>query len=128
MQKPKVVPGNNTYAGTLREDSKILKLCYSHIRGVKRDKQQNSFDNAFVKYSSGAKMQDLHHYTILSLLKEKPDIVFIHLDSNNITQRISEDFNVDKFADEIINIGSICRQYGVKDVIFSSIFMKNNIK
>ena len=31
-------------------------------------------------------------------------------------------------ADEIIDIGKICRQYGVKDVIFSSIFVKNSIK
>ena len=62
----------------------------------------NILAKSFVKYFSGAKTQDLHHYIILSLLKEKPDIVFIHLDSNNITHRISEDFNVDKFADEIM--------------------------
>ena len=61
-------------------------------------------------------------------MNEKPDIVVIHLGSNNITNRISEDFNVDQFADEIINIGNICRQYRVKDVIFSSIFVKNSIK
>ena len=45
-----------------------------------------------------------------------------------MTHRIFEGFNVDKLADEIINIGNICRQYGVKDVIFSSIFVKNCIK
>ena len=28
----------------------------------------------------------------------------------------------------MIGIGKICRQYGVKDVIFSSIFVKNSIK
>ena len=31
-------------------------------------------------------------------------------------------------ADGITDIGKMCRQYGVKDVIFSSIFMKNSIK
>ena len=54
--------------------------------------------------------------------------VVIHVGSNNITHRNSEDFNADKLADEIIDIGKMCRQYGVKDVIFSSIFMKNSIK
>ena len=70
--KSKVVPGNNTYAGTLRDGKKILMIGDSHIRRVKRDKLQNSFDNAktFVTYFSGAKTEDLHHYIISSLLKE----------------------------------------------------------
>ena len=61
-------------------------------------------------------------------MKEKPDIVVIHIGSNNITRRIFEDFNADKLAYEIIDIGKMCRQYGVKDAIFSSIFVKDSIK
>ena len=61
-------------------------------------------------------------------MKEKPDIVVIHIGSNNITRRIFEDFNADKLAYEVIDIGKMCRQYGVKDVIFSSIFVKDSIK
>ena len=61
-------------------------------------------------------------------MKEKPDIFVIHIGSNNITRRIFEDFNADKSAYEIIDIGKMCRQYGVKDVIFSSIFVKDSIK
>ena len=74
------------------------------------------------------KTEDLHHCIKPSLLKEKPDTVVIHVGSNNITHRIFEDFNADKLADEIIDISNMCRQYGVKDVIFSSIFVKNSIK
>ena len=130
LQKSKVVPGNNTYAGTLREGRKILMIGDSHIRRVKRDKLQNLFDNVkfFVRYFSGAKTEDLRHYIIPSLLKEKPDTVVIHVGSNNITHRIFEDFNAGKLADEIIDIGKMCSQYGVKYVIFSSIFGKNSIK
>ena len=120
MQKSKVEPGNSTYAGTLREGKKILMIGDSHIRRVKRDKLQNSFDNAkyFVRYFSGAKTEDLHYHIIPLLLKEKPDTVVIHVSSNNITHRIFEGFNADKLEDEIIDIGKMCRQYGVKDVIF----------
>ena len=42
--------------------------------------------------------------------------VVIHVGSNNITYRNSEYFNANKLADEIIDIGKICRQYGVKYV------------
>ena len=57
MQKSKVIPGNNTYAGTLGEGKKILMIGDSHIGRVKRNKLQNSLDNAksFVRYFSGAK-------------------------------------------------------------------------
>ena len=108
------------HAGTLREGKKILIIEYSHIQRVQRDKLQNSFDNAksFVRYFSGAKMEDLHHYIIPALLKEKPDTVAIHIGSNNITHRIFEDFNADKLADEITDIGKMRRQYGVKDLLF----------
>ena len=92
----------------------------NHIRRVKRDKLQNSFDNvkSFVRYFSGAKTQDLRHYIIPSLLKEKPETVIIRVGFNNIAHRIFDDFNADKLADEIIDIGKMCRQYGVKDVYF----------
>ena len=105
LQKSKVLPGNNTYAGTLRERKKILMIGDSHIRRVKRDKLQNSFDNAksFFGYFSGTKTEDLQHYIISSLLKEKPDTVVIHVGSKNITHRIFEDFNADQLADEIID-------------------------
>ena len=88
------------------------------------------FDNAksYVGYFSVAKTEDLHHYIIPSLLKEKPDTVVINVGSNHISHRIFEEFNVDKLADEIIDIGKMRRQYGVKDVIFSSIFVKNSVK
>ena len=115
LQKSKVIPGNNTYAGTLREGKNILMIGDSHIGRVKGNKLQNSLDNAksFVRYFSGAKTEDLHHYIIPSLLKEKPDTVVIHVGLNNRTHRIFEDY-----------IGKMCRQYGVKDVIFSSSFVK----
>ena len=71
LQKSKVVPGNNTYAGTLREGKKILMI---------GDSQNNA--KSFVRYFSFAKTQDLHHYIIPSLLKEKRDTVVKHVGSN----------------------------------------------
>ena len=81
------------------------------------------FDNAksFVIYFSGANTEDLHHI-IPSLLKGKPDTFVIHIGSNDITHRIFEDFNSGKLADEIIDIGKMCRQYGLKDVYYTYIF------
>ena len=105
---------------------KNLVIGDSRIIRVKWDKLKNSFDsaNSFVRYFSGAVMQDLHHYAIPSLLKEKPDIVAIHADSNNITHRIFEDFNVEKLVDEIINLGMTCSQYGVNNALLFLLFWR----
>ena len=82
----------------LREGKKTLMIGDSHIQRFKREKLQNSFDNAksFVSCFSVAKMEGLPHYIIPSLLKKKPDTVVIHVGSNNITPRIFKDFNTDK--------------------------------
>ena len=50
-------------------------------------------------------------------MKEKLDIVVIHVESNNITHRIFEDFSVNILADEMINIGKIGSQNGVDDFL-----------
>ena len=86
LLKSKVVPGNNPNTGTLSKD-KILMIVDSHIRRVKRDYLQNSFDNAksFIRYFGGAKMEGLRHYIIPSLLKEKPETVAIHRGSVSMT-------------------------------------------
>ena len=88
--------------------SKIEFFNFSGTERFKKDKLQNWFDNAksFVRYFTGTKTQDLHHYIIPSLFTEKPGIVAIHVSSNNITHIIFEDFNVNKVTGETINSGN----------------------
>ena len=48
-------------------------------------------------------------------------------DSNNVTyDNLGDDPNV--IAEKIIQIGQRCIEYGVKDVIISSIFVKHSLK
>ena len=63
---------------------------------------------SFVRYFTGTLVltQDLHHYIIPSLLKEKPGIIAIHVSSNNIAHTIFEGFNVNKVTGETINSGN----------------------
>ena len=51
----------------------------------------------------------------------------IHVGSNNVTyDNLGDDPNV--IAEKIIQIGQRCIEYGVKDVIISSIFVKHSLK
>ena len=129
----RTVPGTKeSYAHALEDSSKnILIIGDSHVRHINRYKLQNSFPQSktYVKSFSGATTQDLHHYILPSLKKDdKPDIITIHIGSNNIRHNNIEEFDAQQLANSIINIGKICKNHGVMEVVISSIFVKNNIK
>ena len=129
IQKRKaVIPGQRTYAETTSYGKKVLFLGDSHLRRINKNRLNNSFKNAkcVIKSFSGAKIDDLH-YAIPPLEQEKPDIAVIHVGSNNVTyDNLGDDPNV--IAEKIIQIGQRCIEYGVKDVIISSIFVKHSLK
>ena len=110
-------------------EKKVLFLGDSHLRRINKNRLNNSFKNAkcVIKSFSGAKIDDLQHYAIPPLEQEKPDIAVIHVGSNNVTyDNLGDDPNV--IAEKIIQIGQRCIEYGVKDVIISSIFVKHSLK
>ena len=129
IQKRKaVIPGQRTYAETTSYGKKVLFLGDSHLRRINKNRVNNSFKNAkcVIKSFSGAKIDDLQHYAIPPLEQEKPDIAVIHVGSNNVTyDNLGDDPNV--IAEKIIQIGQRCIEYGVKDVIISSIFVKHSL-
>ena len=80
-----------------------------------------------VKPFSGAKTEDLEHYIIPNLKQQQPGIAVIHAGSNNVTyKRLDTDARL--FAENIVEIGKKCIEYGVEHVVISSIFVKENIR
>ena len=60
----------------------------------------------------GATVQDLHHYILPSIVKDyKPDIVAIHIRSNSIR-----------------DIRKVCKGQDIRDILSSSILVKQIIK
>ena len=57
---------------------------------------------------------------------DKPDTVAIHIGSNNI--KFNEDVDAQQLANSIIDIGKICKSQGIKDILISSILVKQSIK
>ena len=99
------------------------------MRRINQHRLNKSFDNAkcVIKSFSGAKIKDLQHYVIPPLKEETPDVVIIHIGSNNVTYN-NLDSDPIVIAKDIIQIGERCVEYGVKDIIFSSIFAKHSVK
>lgn len=127
--RKKVVPGNRSYAETTAYGKKILFTGDSHLKRIKRNRLNKSFQNAkcILKPFGGAKIEDMEHYIIPNLEQNKPDVVIIHVGSNNISyNKLNVDPSV--LAEKIINVGNNCIKYGVEDVVISSIFVKESIE
>ena len=77
---------------------------------------------------SGANIKRLDHFITPTLVEDRPDIVIIHIGSNDITHNTVDQIDVKDLVNCIINIGKKCLSYGVKEVIISSIFIKKQFK
>ena len=124
------VPGNRSYYSTTKFGKKMCVVGDSHIRRIKR----NLFNNllyggkAHLNCFSGTNIKRLEHFITLNLVEDRPDVVIIHVGSNDITHNTVDQIDVKDIANRILNIGKKCLSYGVKEVIISSIFIKNQFK
>ena len=82
-----------------------------------------------IKYFSGAKSVELEHYIKPMLMNNKPDIVVIHIGTNDIDFRnVDNGAIVNNTAENIINIANLCKEYGINETVISSILPKKNMK
>ena len=63
-----------------------------------------------LKYYSGARTKDLQYYVTSTLNEEKPDLVNIHIGSNDIDFRQLRHKTVENSGKDIINIDQKCRE------------------
>ena len=101
----------------------------SHIWWIKRNLFNNSLHEgkAHLNGFSGANTKRLDHLITPTLVEDRPDIVIIHIGSNDIKHNTVDQIEVKDIVKSIINIGKKCLSYGVKEVI-SSIFIKKQFK
>ena len=101
----------------------------SHLKKIKRNKLHNLFRKAkcVMESFSGARIQDLEHYVTPHFEHDKPDIVVIHLGTNNVSYN-----NLDKYAsilaENIIKVENKCIDFVVEELVISPIFVKESIR
>ena len=81
-----IIPGNSNYASISKNGHKILVAGDSHIKRIRRidfNKELRKGKAYFCSFS-GATSKQLDHYTIPSLVDDKPDAVIIHVGNNGI--------------------------------------------
>ena len=109
------VPGNRPYSSTTKFGKKICVVGDSHIRRIKRNLFNNSLceGKAHLNGFSGANIKRLDHFITPTLVEDRPDIVIIHIGSNDITHNTVDQINVKDMVNRIVNIGKKCFSPGV---------------
>ena len=102
----------------------------NHIRQIRKNLFNNSpyEGEAHLNSFSEANAKRLDHFISPTLVEDRPDIVIIHIGSNDITYNRVDQIDVKDIVNRIIKIGGKCLSYGVKEVIISSMFMKKQFK
>ena len=96
----------------------------SHRKRINRKRFNNSFEKAksFIKSFTGGKIQELEHYVVPHLNAQKSDVSVIHIGGNNINFKGIKDINVKRIAEDILNIGKKCADFG-SELLISSILV-----
>ena len=69
----------------------------------------------------------MNHHILPTLHEDHPDVVLLHIGSNDINNKRKDRKNNEKLTGDIINIGQSCIDLGVKKLVISSTLPKNNI-
>ena len=69
----------------------------------------------------------LNHCILPTLHEDQPDVVLLHIGSNDINNQTKDKIKTEKLAEDIINIGKSCIDLSVKKVAVSSILLKRTL-
>ena len=69
----------------------------------------------------------MNHYILPTLHEDHPNVILLHICSNDINNQKKDRINTEKLTGDIINIGKSCIDLGVKEVVISSILPKKSI-
>ena len=81
--------------------------------------------NSFAKLRSfpGATLKHLKYYVVPSLIDETPNRIVLHGGCNNVNNKNS---TPEKIANEIGDMGILCRDYGINDIFISMMICRRS--
>jgi len=110
------------------KQNKIFLFGDSHLKRINKSLFNNSLkssNKAYIKNFDGATAKRLDHFVIPFLEEENPDIALIHIGTNNINPYTLHSLDINNLANQIIAIGDKCKNYGVKEVVISSVLWQD---
>ena len=82
---------------------------------------------SLIKSFGGIKSEELKYYVIPTVKEQDPDRVIIHVGSNNVNFFNVKNKTAEEVAEDILEVGEMCKSLGVEDVTISSVLIKKNL-
>ena len=125
QKKARIVPGRRTYSEGAKFGKNICVIGDSHLNRIKRSffQKLTNRGKTYFNVFRGATSKRLNHYILPKLHEDEPDVVLLHIGSNNINSQTKHKINTEKLTGDIINIGKSCIDLGEKEVVISFFFV-----
>jgi len=103
-----------------QDKQKVCIVGDSHIKRLSTSVLQHRVNHKYVtkKYFDGATSKHIKHYVLPVLHENTPQEIIIHSGTNDIKPNITRPVEL---AKEIIEIGNVCKSFGVKVIAVSAI-------
>ena len=128
QRKARTVAGRRTYPVAINFGKKICAIGDSHLNRTKKNNFQKSVNGWKTCFNAfwGGTSKRLNRYILPTLHENQPDVVLLHIHSNDLNNQTKTEINTEKLAGDIVNIGKFCIDLGVKEVAVSSILPEKN--
>ena len=108
------------------------KICVIGDSHLNRMKRRNIFQKLvtggrYFNFSRGATTKRLKYYILPTFHEDQPDVVLLHIGSNDIDNQRKYKINTEKLTGDLIGVSRSCIDFGLKKVVISSILLKKNI-
>ena len=82
---------------------------------------------AYLSVFHSSTIKRIKPFAAPTLVEYKPNVIIIYVGCNVVAKQKMDTADLNKIADDIIDIANLCASYGVKDIIVSSVLPKCNI-
>ena len=124
----RTVPGNSTYAGTVKNGRKVALFSDSICNRMNKHELRKKLQcNINKKSFPGATTDDMYeHYMMPTLKRNTPDTAIIHIGVNDILAKGTPDGgltanSIEQIAKNVVRCGEVCQSAGVNKICISSI-------
>lgn len=120
----KLVPGPRNYNDVVAKGSETLIFSTSITKGINKKEFNEHFEGdgtvSFRRFHGGL-ARHIKHYLWVHLSEVQPESVIIQTGGNDLLTPRSNPVPVADIAKHIIDSGLICREYGTKNILISSV-------
>ena len=99
----------------------------SITKGINTNIFRKNFNgNASFHRFHGAKVRHIKNYLPTHLAEEQPDLVIVQASGNDLSSGKIKKHSVLEIANHIVDMGHMCKRYGVKRVVVSSVLPRED--